>query len=105
MWKLFIDDVVFSWTDSEENLARFLKELNAFQTNIKFTFEKSRMKVNFLDGVKNGRFSTDLYSKQVESHQRLYTIFVMLNRYKNSFTFKLCGKKELAQRERVSSSM
>ena len=45
------------WTDIEENLEKFLKELNRFHPNIKFTFEKSKMKVNFLDVVteiKNG---------------------------------------------------
>ena len=75
VWKQFIDDVFFIWTDSEENLKRFLKELNGFQPSIKFTFEKSKMKVNFLDVVikiKNGRLSTDLYSKPVNSHQYLH---------------------------------
>ena len=75
VWKQFIDDVFFIWTDSEENLERFLKELNGFQPSIKFTFEKSKMKVNFLGVVikiKNGRLSTDLYSKPVDSHQYLH---------------------------------
>ena len=63
MWKRFIDDVFFIWTDSEENLEKYLKKLNAFHPNIKFTFEKSKMKVDFLDVVteiKDGRLSTDL---------------------------------------------
>ena len=71
LWKRFIDDVFFIWTDSEENVERFLKEFNGFHPSIKFTFEKSKMKVNFLDVVikiKNGRLSTDLYSKPVDSH-------------------------------------
>ena len=78
MWKGFIDDIFFIWTDSEENLERFLKELNGFHPSIKFTFEKSKMKVNFLDVVikiKNGRLSTDLYSKPVDSHQYLQSNF------------------------------
>ena len=60
------DDVFFIWTDSEEILERFLKELNFFHPNIKFTFEKLKMKVYFLDVVvkiKNGRLSTDLNAK------------------------------------------
>ena len=75
MWKRFIDDVFSIWTNSEENLERFLKELNGFHPSIKFTFEKSKMKVNFLDVVikiKNGRLSTDFYSKPVDSHQYLH---------------------------------
>ena len=57
---------------SKENLERFLKELIGFHPSIKFTFEKSKMKVNFLVvavKTKNGRLSTDLYSKPVDSHQ------------------------------------
>ena len=57
VWKRFIDDIFFIWTDSEKNLEKCLKELNRFYANIKFTFEKSKMKVNFLDVVteiKNG---------------------------------------------------
>ena len=75
MWKRFIDDVFFIWTDSEENLDKFLKELNSFHPNIQFTFEKSEIKVNFLDVVteiKNGRLSTDLCSKLVDSYQYLH---------------------------------
>ena len=72
MWKRFIDDVFFIWTDSEEDLEKILKELNGFHPNIKFIFEKSKMKVNFLDVVteiKNGTLSTDLCSKLVDSYQ------------------------------------
>ena len=28
LWKRFIDDIFFIWTDSEENLSKFLKDLN-----------------------------------------------------------------------------
>ena len=74
VWKRFIDDIFFIWTDSEKNLEKCLKELNRFHPNIKFTFEKSKMKVNFLEVVtetKNGRISIDLCSKLVDSYQYL----------------------------------
>ena len=45
VWKPLIDDVFFIWTDSEGNLERFLKELNGFHPSIKFTFEKSEIKL------------------------------------------------------------
>ena len=57
MSKQFNNDIFFIWTDSEKNLEKCLKELNRFYANIKFIFEKSKMKVNFLDVVteiKNG---------------------------------------------------
>ena len=75
LWKRFIDDVFFIWTDSEENLEKFLKELNGFHPNVKFTLDKLKMKVNFLNVVteiKNGRLSTDLCSKLVDSYQYLH---------------------------------
>ena len=74
VWKRFIDDVFFIWTDSEKNLEKCLKELNRFHSNTKFTFEKSKMKVNFLDVVteiKNGRLSIDICSKLVDSYRYL----------------------------------
>ena len=51
LWKRFIDDIIFIWTDSEENLNKFLKDLNEFHPNLKFTCEKSNKKINFLDLV------------------------------------------------------
>ena len=93
VWKRFIDDVFFIWTDSEENLEKILKKLNGFHPSIKFTFEKSKMKVNFLDVVikiKNGRLSTDLYSKPVDSHQYFHYNSFHTKQIKNlSFTVKL----------------
>ena len=72
--KRFIDGIFFIWTDCEKKLQKCLKELNRFHSSIKFTFEKSKMKVNFLDvltEIKNGRLSTDLCSKLVDSYQYL----------------------------------
>ena len=74
VWKRFIGDVFFIWTDSEKSLEKCSKELNCFHPNIKFTFEKSKMKVNFLEvitEIKNGRLSIDLCFKLVDSYQYL----------------------------------
>ena len=74
VWKRFFEDVFFVWTNSKENLDRFLKELYGFYSRIKTTFEKSKVKVNFLDliiKIKNGRLSTNLHTKPVDSHQSL----------------------------------
>ena len=75
VWKRYIDDIFFIWTDREKNLEKCLKELNRFHHNIKFTFEKSKMKVNFLDivtKIKSGRLITDLRSKLIDSYQYLH---------------------------------
>ena len=57
---------LFEWIMKKE-----LKELNDFHPSIKFTLDKSKVEVNFLDVVikiKDGRLSTDLYSKPVDNH-------------------------------------
>ena len=40
LWKRFIDDIFFIWTDSDENLKEFLKDLDEFHPNLKSTYEK-----------------------------------------------------------------
>ena len=47
LWKRFIDDIFCIWTDSEENLNKFLKDLNEFHPNLKFTYEKFKEKLTF----------------------------------------------------------
>ena len=75
LWKRFIDDIFIIWADSKENLNKFLKDLNEFHPNLKFTYEKSKEKINFLDLViklTDGKIVTDLYCKPTDSHQYLH---------------------------------
>ena len=75
LWKRFIDDISFIWTDSEENLNKFLKDLNEFHHNLRFTYKKSKEKINCLDLViklTDGKIVTDLYCKSADSHQYLH---------------------------------
>ena len=63
LWKRFIDVMFFIWTDSEENLNKFLKHLYEFYPNLKCTYEKSKKKINCLDLViklADGKIVTDL---------------------------------------------
>ena len=72
LWKRFIDDIFFIWTDSEENLNKFLNNLNEFHPNLKFTYEKSKEEISLLDlAIKrtDGRIVTDLYCKPTDSQQ------------------------------------
>ena len=74
LWKRFIDDIFIIWTDSEKNLNKFLKDLNEFYPNLKFTYEKPQEKINFLDlviKISDGKIITDLYCKSTDSHQYL----------------------------------
>ena len=51
VWLRYIDDIYFIWTAAEEKLAGCLERLNKFHPNLKYTFESSSEKVNFLDVV------------------------------------------------------
>ena len=57
--------------DSEEYLERFLKELNGFHPSIKFNFQKSKKKVNFLNVVVkiNGWFLRRDYPQRTVEEQ------------------------------------
>ena len=71
VWFRYIH-VFFLWTHGEENLKRFLDNLNNYDPNIKFTHEYSRKEISFLDfkvGIKND--TTDLYVKDTDRHQYL----------------------------------
>ena len=74
VWLRYIDDVFFLWTHGEEKLTQFLEDLNAFDSNIKFTHEYNRKEIPFLDlkvGIKDGKITTNLYVKDTDRHQYL----------------------------------
>ena len=45
LWKRFIDNIVFIWTDTEENIDKLLEDLNKFHSDLRFPYEKSREKI------------------------------------------------------------
>ena len=101
-WKRFIDDIFFIWTESEESLEKLLEILNKFHPNLKFTYEKSKEKINFLDVVikiKKGKIITDLYCKPTDDHQYLHYDSCDADHIKRSIIFsqtlrlKICSEK------------
>ena len=75
VWLRYIDDIFFIWTHSEEELKEFMRELNSFDTNIKFTYEYSDKKVSFLDlqvDIVEGKLITSLFVKPTDRHQYLH---------------------------------
>ena len=65
----------FSFGQPEKELDDFLKRLNNFYPNLKFTCERSREEINFLDvtvRVNHGEFIISLYCKPTDSHQYLH---------------------------------
>ena len=103
LWKRFIDDIFFIWTDSEENLNKFLKDLNEFHPNLKFTYEKSKEKIIFLGvaiKLTNGKIVTDLYYKPTDSYQYLHHDSCHAEHIKRSIIFsqtlrldRICSQK------------
>ena len=62
-------------TNVEQELERFLKDLNNFTPNLSFTHEASKNCIPFLDlKVKliDGKLETDLYMKPADCHQYLH---------------------------------
>ena len=69
------DNTFVTWTENEESLGKFLEDLDKFDPNLKFTYEKSKELSNFIDVVlkiKEGRIITDPYCKPTDSRQYLH---------------------------------
>ena len=77
IWFRYIDDIFFIWTASEKELDKFLNRLNTFHPNLRFTRERSRERLNFLDvivKIQQGELVTDLYYKSTE-----ISIFILIH--------------------------
>ena len=75
VWFRYIDDDFFLWTYGEENIKRFLDNLNNYDPNIKFTHEYSKKEIPLFHlkvGIKNGNITTDLYVEDTDRHQYLH---------------------------------
>ena len=69
IWFRYIDDIFFIWTTSEKELDEFLNRPNSFHPNLRFTHERSRESLNFLNvivKIQQGEFVTDLYCKSTD---------------------------------------
>ena len=69
IWLRYLVDIFFTWTHGEQELERFLKDLNNFTTDLIFTHEASKncipflvLKVKLIDG----KLETDLYMKPTD---------------------------------------
>ena len=61
IWLRYIDDVFMVWTGIELELVEFLNYVNKAHDTIKFTWDWSRERINYLDDLvtnKNGRIDT-----------------------------------------------
>ena len=77
VWWKYIDDVFAIWTHGEENLLKFIHDMNFYHATIKFTAEWSRESVVFQDTIykvirEGYKLITDLYTKPTDTHQYLH---------------------------------
>ena len=70
----YIADICFIWTASKKGLDNFLVRLNNFYPYLKFTHERSREEINFLDinVINQGEIITNLSCKPADGHQYLH---------------------------------
>ena len=72
----FIDDILFLWVGTEENLLKFFDEINSVHPSIKFDFNYSRTSINFLDLLititKDGKLKTSIFTKPTDQKAYLH---------------------------------
>ena len=86
-WFRYIDDIIFFLLSKN-----FLRSLNEFHTEIKFTYESSNESSAFLDlkvCVKNSKIVTDLHAKSNDCYQYLYYLTAHPNHTKG---FSVCNQ-------------
>ncbi|KAJ8030076.1 hypothetical protein HOLleu_29652 [Holothuria leucospilota] len=91
VWLRFIDDIFVVWTAGPKKFEEFMSFLNSRHPTLKFTFDNSLERVNFLDVTVSrdsmGLISTDLYSKPTDTHQYLSSLSCHPNHIKRSIAF------------------
>lgn len=70
----YIDDIFMIWEHGRESLESFFTHCNSWHPSIKFSYQYSENKINFLDTtviVESGKLSTTLYRKPMDRQQYL----------------------------------
>ena len=104
VWFRYIDNIFFICTHGEQECQTFLRNLNEFHTDIKFTYESSKESIAFLDlkiSVRNSKIITDLYVKYTDRQHYLHYLSAHPNHTKRSVVFsqtlricRLCSYEE-----------
>ena len=77
-------------THGEEQLKLFLRDLNEFHPNLRFTYETSQNSIIFLDlnvSLNNGAIFNDLHIKPIDGHQFLHYKSYHPSHIKNSIPY------------------
>ena len=90
VWWRYIDDIFMLWQHGEKELKKFLDILNCYHPSIKFTWDYSREKINFLDVNvirKDNQLITDRYIKPTDTHQYLHASSCHVYHWKKSIPY------------------
>ncbi|XP_056398325.1 uncharacterized protein LOC130293541 [Hyla sarda] len=76
LWGRFIDDILFVWHGSIDELGSFMDQLNNNNYNIKLTYKYGRTNMEFLDVLFNiesdGYISSNVYRKKTSTNSLLH---------------------------------
>ena len=109
LWWRFLDDIFTIWTHGMEALNEFFEYINTYHPYIKFTMKiMEDNKLDFLDALleKVGRkIKTDLYSKEVDTHQYLHASSCHPIHCKNTIAYgqalrlkRICSEPEVLEK-------
>lgn len=75
-WMRYVEDVFIVWTNTKDSLDEFIRLLNQYQFNLKFTYNCDRHKTTFLDPTifkdKDNYLATDLFRKTMAGNTLLH---------------------------------
>ena len=86
----YLDDIFLLWQHTENELAEYLIHLNNCLLTIKFTLEKSKDSICFLDTkvkIVDKKIETDLYSKPTDAHNYLLYKSAQPKKCKDSISY------------------
>ena len=99
-FKRFLDDCFLIFNQPEKDLDK----LNSLHPSIKYTIEKSRKQISFLDTLiinNYGKIETDIYYKPTDSKQYLLYTSCHPKRTRNSIPYNLARRLRLIIRKKT----
>ena len=97
-FKRFLDDCFLIFNQPEKDLEKFHHLLNSLHPSIRYTIDKSRKQISFLDTLiinNNGKIETDIYYKPTDSKQYLLYTSCHPKHTRNSIPYNLARRLRL----------
>lgn len=74
-WRWYIDDIMFIWQGTVDDLDQFMKNLNSNDLNINLTYKCGKNNMDFLDMDDNVYLCSDLFRKPTATNTFLHAQF------------------------------